>query len=65
MKNLQHLATELFKVKNNLSLEIMIEILVFQGSETYSLRSDNHLARKNIRTTQYGTESVSNLGAKL
>ena len=65
VKNLQHLATELFKVKNNLSPEIMKEIFVFQENETYNLRSGNHLARKNIRTTQYGIESVSNLEAKL
>ena len=37
---------------------------VFQENETYKLRCGNHLARKNIGTTQYGTESVSNLGAK-
>ena len=29
VKNLQHLTTELFKVKNDLSLEIMKEIFVF------------------------------------
>ena len=65
VKNLQHLATELFKVKNDLSPEIMKEIFVFQENETYNLRSGNHLARKNIQTTQSGIESVSNLGAKL
>ena len=50
---------------NDLFPEIMKEIFVFQGNETYNLRSGNHLARKNIRTTQYGIESVSNLAAKL
>ena len=65
MKNLQYLATELSKVKNGLYPEIMKEIFVFQESDTYNLRSRNHLARKNIRTTQYGIEIVSNLGAKL
>ena len=49
MKNLQYSATELFKVKNALSPEIMKEIFIFQESETYSLRSGNHLARKNMR----------------
>ena len=65
MKNLQYLATDLFKVKNDPSPEILKEILVFQKNETYNLRSGNHLARKTIRTTQYGIENVSNLGAKL
>ena len=65
VKDPKHLATELFKVKNDLSPEIMKEIFVFQENETYNLRSGNHLARKNIRTAQYGIESVSNLGTKL
>ena len=61
MKNIQYLATKLFKIKNDLSREITKEVFVFQENETYNLRSGNHLARKNIQTTQYGTESVSNI----
>ena len=33
-------------------------------NKTYNRRSGNHLARKNIGTTQYGIESVSNLVAR-
>ena len=51
IKKLQYLATELFKV-NVFSPEIVEEIFVFQENETYNLRSDNHLAQKNIQTTQ-------------
>ena len=65
MNNLQNLATELFKVKNDLSPEIIKESFIFQENETYNLRSVIHLARKNIRTKQYGIELVSNLGAQL
>ena len=43
----------------------MNEIFVFQQNETYNLRSGNYSARKNIQTTQYGNDSVSNLGVKL
>ena len=43
----------------------MEQIFVFKENDTYNFRGGNHLARKNIRTTQYGIESVSNLGAKL
>ena len=43
----------------------MKEIFTFQENKTYNLRSGNQLVRKNIRATQYGIESVSNLGAKL
>ena len=64
MSNLQNLATELFKVKNDLSPEIIKESFIFQENETYNLRSVNHLARESIRTTQYAVEIVSNLGAK-
>ena len=45
--------------------KIMKEDFVFQENETYSLRSGNHLARQNIRKTQYGIESISNLGARI
>ena len=65
MKNLQYLATDLFKVKNGLSPEIMKIIFVSQENETYNLRSGNHLALKDIQTTQYEIENISNLGAKL
>ena len=65
MENLQYLAAELLKVKNGLSPEIMKEIFVFHKNETCNLRSGNHLARKNIRKTQYRIESVSSLGTKL
>ena len=44
MKNLQYLANELFKVKNDPSPEIMKDIFVFQENETYNLRSGNNLA---------------------
>ena len=64
MKNLQYLATESFKEKDGLSPEIMKKKFVFQENETFNLRSGNHLAQKNIRTTLYGLEIISNLGAK-
>ena len=64
MNNLHYFATEFFKVKNSLSAEIMKEFL-FLKNEICNLRSDNHLARKNIRKTQYGIKSISNLGAKI
>ena len=45
--------------------EIMREILIFHEKPTYNLRSGNHLTRRNIRTTHYGIETISNLGAKI
>ena len=64
MNNLHYFATEFFKVKNSLSAEIMKELL-FLKNEICNLRGDNQLARKNIRTTQYGIKSISKLGAKI
>ena len=63
MKNLQYLATKLF-------IELPFSgnherNFIFQENETYNLRSGNHLAQKNIQTTQYRIESVSNVGTKL
>ena len=64
IKNLQYLATEIFKVKNELCPESMKEIFIFH-EPPYNLRSGNHLTRRNIRTTHYGIETISNLGAKI
>ena len=53
-KTLQYLATEIFKVKKSLFL-----------MKSNNLRRGNHLARRNIRTTHYGNETISNLGVKI
>ena len=63
VKNLQYLESEIFKVKNDLKND-MEEIFVFHENLTYNLRSGDHLTRRNIRTTHYGIEAISNLGAK-
>ena len=62
---LHYLVTEVSKVKNNISPEIMREIFHFQENENYNLRSGTHLASRNMRTTLFGKETVSNLGAKI
>ena len=59
MKNLQCLTTELYKVKNGVSPEIMKNFFVFQVNETFNLKNGINLARKNIRRTQYEIESIS------
>ena len=43
----------------------MNEIFTFAEKNTYNLRSDMHLSRVNVHSTQYGTESIGNLGAKI
>ena len=65
VKNLNIWLLSYLKKKNDLSSEITKKFFVFQENETYNLSSGNHSVRKNIQTTQYGSESFSNLGAKL
>ena len=65
VRNLYYLVTEIYKVKNNISPEIMKEICFFQENENYILRSGTHLASRNMRTTLFRKETVSKLGAKI
>ena len=65
MKNLQHLATETFKVKNSLSPIIMKEVLNFQENESYNLRKSIHLASRNIHSAHFGTDTISSSGPNL
>ena len=52
-KNLQYLATEIYKLKNGLSPEIMKEVFISQENENYNLRSGTHLTNRNIRTAYF------------
>ena len=61
--NLQLLATEAFKTKNELNSKIMEEIFTFKNVD-YNLRNNSSLKIGNLKTVYYGTESLTNLGAK-
>ena len=64
-ENLQALATEIFKVKNNLSLEIIKQVFDFQ-EPYYNLRSEtSQFRRENIKTTHNGIQSVKILGPRI
>ena len=63
--NLQQLTIEIFKVKIGIAPMIMNEISTFVKNNAYNLRSDMHLSRVNVHSTQYGTESIRNIGAKI
>ena len=64
-RNLQILATEIFKVKNSLALEIMTEVFEIQEPH-YNLRSEaSHFKRENARFTHCGIQSVRHLGPKI
>ena len=55
-RNLQKLVTEIFKVKNGLSTELMNDIFEFI-EKPYSLRTTSHFRSRKIRTTKYDIET--------
>ena len=65
VRNLHYLVTEVHKVKNNISPEIMRDILHFQENENYNFSSGTRLASRNMRKTLFGKETVSHLGSKI
>ena len=64
-ENLQYVATEIYKVKNGLSPEIMKQVFLFQENENYNLRSGTHLVNRNMHIAHFETDTIINLGPKL
>ena len=65
LKNLYDLVIEIYKVKNDISPDVMSDNRTFQENSNYNLRSGIHLGIKNMRTTLFGRETVSHLGVKI
>ena len=63
-KNLQLLATEIFKSKTRVSPELMNDIFNFV-ERPYNLRKDFTLERKGDHTVYHGSESLYSLAPKL
>ena len=63
-RNLQLLTAEIFKTKSELNPKIMEEIFSFKNVD-YNLRNNTSLKIGNLKTVYYGTESLTNLGAKI
>ena len=63
-RNLQVLATLLYKITNQLSSEIVNEIFPF-NNQPYYLRSRFDFQRENVSTVHYGTESLSFIAPKI
>ena len=61
---LQILATEIYKVRNNLGSEIMKDIFHFV-QKPYNLRNDSTLQRRRTGTVYFGTESISSFATKI
>ena len=63
-RNLQTLAYEIFKVKQNMAPEILTEIFP-QKESSYSLRNSTTLQGRSIKTVMYASETISSLGPKI
>ena len=63
-RNLKTLATEIYKIKNNLSPQIIQDIFP-QEKKIYTLRNKNHLTLSNSKSVSYGIESLRYLGPKI
>ena len=63
-RNLQQLAVEIYKALNNLSSSLMSDLFIFKDTG-YNLRGANKLKYTTIKTTYYGSESISFLGPKI
>ena len=62
-KNLQRLAVEMYKVKNHLS-PLPMQALFTEKINQYDLRNKRSWVSDNIRTVNYGTETIRNMGPK-
>ena len=63
-RNIQFLATEMYKVKNNLSVSLVTDLFK-QRNEVYNLRNNNLFSIPAVRTVFHGSESISFLGPKI
>ena len=63
-RNLQALATEMFKIHMSLSPDILRQIFVPKIS-LYNLRRNNTFERRQVHSVYHGTESLSFLGQKI
>ena len=63
-RNIQALATEMFKAKDNIAPEIMKKLFAPKMS-SYDLRNNDSFKRRRVNSVWHGTESVSDLGPKV
>ena len=64
-KNLQALATELFKVYNKTSPEIMQEIFTIKEQGEYNLRNQADFVVPYVKSVNSGFESIRHIGPKI
>ena len=64
-RNLQTLETEIFKVKNSLTPEIMTEVFEIKEPHYNFCSEASHFKRVNVKSTYYGVQSVRHSGLKI
>ena len=62
-RNLQKLATEMFKIKNHFS-PLPIQNIFIEKVHQHNLRYKRQWENYNVRTVRYGTETIRNMGTK-
>ena len=63
-RNLQVLATEMYKVKNQMAPDILDDIFV-NRTLSYNLRNNSSFSIRQVHSVYHGTESLSFLGPKI
>ena len=64
MRNIQILATEMYKPINNLSPPIMNRVFKLTSDSRYNLMQISQFSRFLVKSVYQGTESISYLGPK-
>ena len=65
MRNIQILATEMYKLINNLSSPTMNRVFKLNSDSRYNLRQISQFSRSLVKPVCHGTESISYLGPKI
>ena len=64
-RNLQFLATELFKVLNGLSSDLMKDVFPLNDDSGYSTCNKRTFKSRHVKTVRYGTDSLAYLAPKI
>ena len=64
VKNIQKLATEMFKVFKNLSPPIVADLFEIRQNN-YNLKHRSYFSIPNVKSVYHGSESLSNLGQRI
>ena len=59
MRNIQILATEMYKLINNLSSPTMNRVFKLNSDSRYNLRQISQFSKPLVKSVYYGTESIS------